>query len=108
MTQLRSGGLSKESESKLKRGEALSQLLMQPKNRPRSVAEQIFCLIALSRGALDLFSAAQIRKFREEIVEFVRAQDPKIVEELETTKKMTEENKNRIIECFKKYFEAVG
>jgi F-type H+-transporting ATPase subunit alpha len=108
MTQLRSGGLSKESEAKLKRGEALSQLLMQPKNRPRPVVEQIFCLIALSRGALDVLSAPQIRKFRDEIVEFVRQQNPAILEELESTQKMTEDNKNRIIECLKKYFEVAG
>src|SRR3989338_8350178 len=97
MTQLRSGGISKESEGKLKRGEALSQLLSQPKNKPISVVEQIFSLIALSKGALDGLSPAQIKKFRFEILDFVKALDPKIIEELESTKKLNETNKEKII-----------
>ena len=60
MTQLRSGGLSKDSEQRLKRGEALSHLLTQYKNRPISVPEQVFCLIALSNGLLDGLSDSQV------------------------------------------------
>ncbi|OGW83903.1 MAG: F0F1 ATP synthase subunit alpha [Omnitrophica bacterium RIFCSPHIGHO2_02_FULL_51_18] len=106
MTQLRSGGISKESEGKLKRGEALSQLLSQPKNKPISVAEQIFSLVALSKGALDGLPPAQIKKFRFEILDFIKGMNPKILEEIESTKKLTEANREKIIACLKKYFET--
>jgi F-type H+-transporting ATPase subunit alpha len=107
MTQLRSGSLSKDSEAKLRRGEALSQLLQQPKNRPISVVEQVICLIALGKGTLDSLSAPQIRKFRVEILDFVKKADPAVVQEMETTQKLTDANKQKILDCLKKYFEAL-
>ncbi|HTL70818.1 MAG TPA: F0F1 ATP synthase subunit alpha [Candidatus Eisenbacteria bacterium] len=106
MTQLRSGGLSKDAEQKLKRGEALSQLLQQNKNRPISVPEQIFCLIALSKGVLDALPASQIRKFRADILDFAMKTDAKAIEELSESKKMTDEMKAKLTEILQRYFEA--
>jgi F-type H+-transporting ATPase subunit alpha len=108
MTQLRSGGLSKEAEGKLKRGEALSQLLMQYKNRPLPVAEQIFCLIALTKGVLDALTPSQIKKFRQEILGFARKQEPEAIAELESTQKMTDAIKEKMIDVLKKYFMSVA
>lgn len=106
MTQLRSGGISKESEGRLKRGEALSQLLMQNKNKPISIVEQIFCLIALTRGVLDSLPASQIKKFRASILSFAMATDAAAVAELETSKKLTDANKEKLLDILKKYFAA--
>ncbi|MEI6631871.1 MAG: F0F1 ATP synthase subunit alpha, partial [bacterium] len=50
MTQLRTTGLSKEAESRLKRGEAINQLIIQDKNKPVALEEQIVYLYALSLG----------------------------------------------------------
>jgi len=106
MSQLRSGGLSKDAEAKMKRGEALSQLLMQNKNLPISVPEQIFCLIALSKGVLDAIPASAIRKFRNEILAFAIKRDPKTIEELTATQKMTDQAKQKMTEILQGYFEA--
>ena len=107
MTQLRSGGLSKDSEQRLKRGEALSHLLTQYKNRPISVPEQIFCLIALSGGFLDGVPGETVKKFRAEILAFVRKQEPQTLDELESTKKINDAGKEKFLACIKKYFETV-
>jgi len=106
MTQLRSGGLSKDAEQKLKRGEALSTLLAQNKNRPWSIVEQIFCLIALTKGVLDPLPVAKIRKFRQEIYEFAKTQMPDALKELEASQKLPDATKDKMIETIKKYFEA--
>jgi len=106
MTQLRSGGLSKDSEARLKRGEALTQLLMQAKNKPISVVEQIFFLIALSKGTLDALPASGVRKFKQEILTFAVKTVPAAVEELQKTKAMTDAIHEKIIECLRKYFET--
>lgn len=106
MMQLRSGGVSKESEAKMKRGEALSQLLVQPKNRPIAVIEQILSLIALSKGVLDGLTSIQIKKFRQEILEFARHLDGAAVKEVEETKKLSENTKERFTAILKKYFET--
>ncbi len=47
MTQLRTTGLSKEAELRLKRGEAINQLIVQDKNKPVALEEQIIYLFAL-------------------------------------------------------------
>ena len=104
MTQLKSGGVSKEAEARIKRGEALTQLLMQAKNRPIPMIAQIFFLIALSKGVLDALSPSDIRKFKDAIYDFVKADDPKAFEELESTRKITDPLKERFIECFRRYF----
>jgi F-type H+-transporting ATPase subunit alpha len=108
MTQLRAGGLSKESEAKLKRGEALSQLLMQAKNQPISVIEQIFSLIALSNGLLDGLPPAKIRQFRKEIMEFARSSVGPVVSEVESTKKLSDENRRKMLECVQSYLAPAG
>lgn len=107
MTQLRSGGLSKESEAKLKRGEALSQLLVQYKNCPIPVPQQIFCLIALSKGVLDALTPSQIKKFRQEILQYAKKAEPEAMAELESTKKLSDAVKEKMVGVLKSYFTQV-
>lgn len=107
MTQLRSGGLSKDAEARLRRGEALTQLLMQYKNKPAPIPEQVFYLMALNKGLLDALSASQARRFKDEFYTFVLKTSPEIIAEIEKTKKLPEELKNGILECMKKYFETL-
>ena len=104
MTQLRSGGLSKDSEQRLKRGEALSYLLTQYKNSPISVPEQVFCLIALSSGLLDGLSAEAVKKYRSEILEFVGVEEGPALEELNKTKKLAPGAKEKFLAVIQKYF----
>jgi F-type H+-transporting ATPase subunit alpha len=106
MTLLKSGNVSKDSDQRLKRGEALTQILMQYKHKPIPVADQIFYLIALGKGALDVLAISQIKKFKEDFPKFARANDPEMVKELEATKKMTPEIKDKIIACLNQYFQS--
>jgi F-type H+-transporting ATPase subunit alpha len=76
MTQLRTSGLSQEAEDRLKRGEAISQLITQDKNRPVSIEEQIIYLYALNHGLLDNLSTAQVRQFRLEILDYFQRAKP--------------------------------
>ncbi|MBU1871418.1 MAG: F0F1 ATP synthase subunit alpha, partial [Candidatus Omnitrophica bacterium] len=68
MTQLRTTGLSKEAEDKLKRGQAITQLLIQDKSKPLSMETEIVLLFALSLGVLDNLSASDMRKFKDEFI----------------------------------------
>ena len=104
MTQLRSGGLSKDSEQRLKRGEALSHLLTQYKNCPISVPEQVFCLIALSNGLLDGLSGDAVKKYRAEILEFMKVEEGEVLADLMGTKKLAAGSKEKFLEAIKKYF----
>lgn len=104
MTQLRTTGLSKEAEARLRRGEAINQLIIQDKNHPVALEEQIIFLQALNKGALDTLSSVQIRQFREEILEFINARHPELFPEVRRTKDMTEEQKTLLDESLQAYF----
>ncbi len=103
MTQLRTTGLSKEAEARLKRGEAINQLITQDKNRPVPLEEQIVYLYALSKGVLDSLSIAQIKQFRQEILAFVTQRFPEYVDSVRTTRELTTEQKQRLEETLKEY-----
>ena len=91
MTQLRTAGLSKEAEDRLRRGEAISQLITQDKNRPVSIEEQIIYLYSLSRGLLDNLSTGQIRQFRLNILAYVAQTKPEFCTKIRQTKDLSED-----------------
>lgn len=105
MTQLRATGLSKEAEARLKHGEAISQIIVQDKNHPVSVEEQIIYLYALSRRLLDNLSSGQIKKFKGEFFLFIQKQYPDFVAQVRASQALSEENKQKLEECLKKYFQ---
>jgi len=105
MTQLRATGLSKEAEQMLKRGEAITQLLIQDKNRPVPMECEVAYLYALSLGVLDDLSTSEIRKFKEEFPEKVKEWDPALLPLILETKEFTEANIERMRRCLQRYFE---
>lgn len=96
MTQLRTTGLSKEAQDRLKRGEAINQLIIQDKNKPVSMEEQIVYLFTLNKGILDNLSIGQIAKFKKEIMPFMEKTYPGFSEELRQTQALSEELKQKI------------
>lgn len=104
MTQLRTTGLSKEAEARIKRGEAINQLIIQDKNNPVSLEEQIIYLYALNQGMLDALSVAQIRTFKEEIGPFIEKQHKGFFNDLREGKKMTDDIKGKLTSSLKDYF----
>ena len=108
MTQLRTTGLSKEAEARLRRGEAINQLIVQYKNEPVSIEEQIVFLYALNKGILDNLSSVQIKQFRKEILAFVNKRHGEFFADVRRDKDMSDPQKQQLEECLKDYFkEAV-
>ena len=104
MTQLRTTGLSKEAEARLKRGEAINQLIIQDKNAPVSIEAQIVYLYALSKGILDTLSAAQIKQFKQDIFPFIKKRYPEFFPELRDKQELTDEHKVRLAAYLEEYF----
>ncbi len=103
MTQLRATGISKEAEKKLKRGEAINQLIVQDKNKPIPMEEQIIYLYALNLGMLDELSANQVKQFRQDILLFVNKTYPEFCAKIRVKKELTEEFKKGLKACMEKY-----
>lgn len=93
MTQLRTAGLSKEAEERLRRGAAISQLITQDKNRPVSIEEQIIYLYSLNGGLLDNLSTAQIRLFRLNILAYFQQKKPEFCAKIRQGKVLGEDLK---------------
>lgn len=104
MTQLRTTGLSKEAEARLRRGEVINQLIIQNKNEPVPLEAQIVYLYALQKGILDTLSVIQVRQFKEGIVRFIKERYSGIFREIREKQDLTEELKKQLDTCLEEYF----
>ncbi len=107
MTQLRTTGLSKEAEERMKRGQAITQLLIQDKNKPLPMEAEIMYLFALSMGLLDTLSATDVRKFKDTFVVLVRKEFPDLFKEIRTTMILNDISIEMLYEALNHYFAAV-
>jgi len=107
MTQLRTTGLSKDAEAKLRRGEAINQLIIQDKNKPVSMEEQIIYLAALNWGILDNLSTGQLRQFKIESLSFVKKRCPELASELRETQQLSDELKKKLEVSLQEYIKEI-
>ncbi|MFA5118415.1 MAG: F0F1 ATP synthase subunit alpha [Candidatus Omnitrophota bacterium] len=107
MTQLRTTGLSKEAEDRMKRGQAITQLLIQDKNKPIEMESEVMFLFALSMGVLDTLSPADIQKFKNEFVGLVEKEFPNLFKEIRTTMIINDASIEMLYEAMNHYFAVV-
>jgi len=107
MTQLRTTGLSKEAEEKLKRGQAITQLLIQDKNKPIPMEAEIILLFALSIGVLDSLSISDLKKFKEEFINKAREWYPDLFSELRNKQILDDSSIAKLYEGLGWYFQTV-
>ena len=106
MSQIRATGLSKEAEARLKRGAAMTQVLIQDKNKPLPIEQQIMILYALNKGLFDPLSSEEIQKFKEDFYASVLNADPELVRLLRESKSLTPAIKEKLDQKLQQYFEA--
>ena len=106
MTQLRTSGLSKEAEDRMRRGKTITQLLIQDKNKPLSMESEIIFLFALSIGILDNLSPQDIRKFKDEFVPKVQSWYPDLIPEMRNAKVLNDTTIEKLYEALGKAFQT--
>ena len=104
MTQLRTN-LSSEAAARLKRGETITALLVQDKNQPAAMEDQVLQLYALRSGMLDEFSLEQIRRFKREFGPAIRKWFPELVADIRKQRRITGELKRLMDEALKRYLQ---
>lgn len=107
MTQLRAAGLTKETEKRLKHGQAVTELLIQPKNSPISIEIQVLYLYALKRGILDYLSQAELKRFKQEFPTYVSNWYPGLLGDIRSAQNLSDTNKKRLDECLKRYIQKL-
>jgi F-type H+-transporting ATPase subunit alpha len=107
MTQLRTTGLSKEAEDRMKRGQAITQLLIQDKNKPIPMEAEVMYLFALSMGVLDTLSPQDLKKFKDEFVILVNKEFPDLFKEIRNSLVLNDTSIEMLYEALNHYFAAV-
>ncbi|RKY33752.1 MAG: hypothetical protein DRP68_01400 [Candidatus Omnitrophota bacterium] len=104
MTQLRAATLSKEAIASLKRGQAITEILIQPKNKPLPMEEGVVFLYAISIGVLDELSVSQIKKFKEKFISRLREWYPDFLSKLRERKVLTDDCIEILYMALDRYF----
>ena len=106
MTRLRTTGLSKEAQERLQRGKVITQLIIQGKNKPVAMEEQIIYLYTLKLKLLDDLSLEGVKQFKQECFKFIQEQYPDIISELRSSKALSDTIKVKLEEGIKVYIKT--
>jgi F-type H+-transporting ATPase subunit alpha len=99
--------LDKATQDQLTRGSRMTELLKQGRYNPMPVAEQVVAIYAGNEGYLDDLPLCDVVRFRNELLDSVRAKNADILKAIVTEKKLTDEikaNLNAAISAFKQAF----
>ena len=100
--------LDKVSQAQLDRGYRLTELLKQSQNAPMPVEEQVIVIYAGSNGWVDDVAVPEVRRFEAELLEFMRANQPEILESIKSTGALPEESGLKTaLQAFKDTFVAM-
>ncbi|WP_027721827.1 F0F1 ATP synthase subunit alpha [Maridesulfovibrio zosterae] len=101
--------LDKATQQKLNRGARMVELLKQPQYKPMNVMQQVISLYAGTRGYMDEVPVLSVRKFEDDLQEFIANAKPEILEEIKTKQALDADLEGKLkaaLEEFKKGFTA--
>lgn len=107
ITRLRATGLSEDAQARLKKGELITKLIGQDRYQPVPLEGQIIYLFALNLGMLDTLSGSGIKKFKDEIFQFVKDKNPGLIDSVSSTHTLTEDNEEQLGEVLLEFFEQL-
>ncbi|MBC8092051.1 MAG: F0F1 ATP synthase subunit alpha [Pseudonocardia sp.] len=95
--------LDDASARALGRGGRLVELLKQGQYTPQPVEEQVVSIFLGTQGHLDSVPVPDIRRFESEFLDHVRRNEEGILGEIRDSKKMSDENSERLVTTVKKF-----
>ena len=90
--------LDVSTQKLLNRGSKLTELLKQNQYSPLTVAEQVVSIFTGVSGYLDDIELNKIKKFEADLLEKVRSDYSEILDNINTTGKLEDEIKNKLVE----------
>jgi F-type H+-transporting ATPase subunit alpha len=91
-------GVSKDVETRLKRGRVLEEILKQDANMPVSMEDQILTLYGFQNGLLKDAEPSEVRQILEEFIKSAHASRPDLFVELSKEQKLTDRVKEGLNE----------
>ena len=94
-----SSDLDEATKAQLAHGRALMNLLKQPLNHPLSMAAQVILLVSANAHVFSDLEEKQIKRFRDDLLSFFAGEHSEIISAIESSKDLSDEVKNAIIEA---------
>jgi len=88
--------LDASTQRTLNRGAQLTELLKQKQYVPMAIEEQVCVIFAGVRGFLDKMVTSEILKFEEKFLAHLRANHPKILEDIKKTGELSKQNDSEL------------
>jgi F-type H+-transporting ATPase subunit alpha len=88
--------LDASTQRLLARGERLTELLKQPQFSPLAVEEQVCVIYAGTRGYLDKFPAASVRRFESEFLGALHSKHKKLLDGIRKEKALSQDLENEL------------
>lgn len=98
-----SSDLDDATKEQLAYGKGLMELLKQPLGHPLSLSEQVLTLVLATNKVMLDVEVNKIKQFQKEILEFFQTEHIEIVNEIEETKQLSDELKEKILEAAGEY-----
>jgi F-type H+-transporting ATPase subunit alpha len=99
--------LDRVSQAQLDRGYRLTELLKQPQNQPVPVEEQVIVIYAGTKGWTDDVPVSEVQRYGTELIEFLKANHPKVLDTIRDTKALPEEAEiDKALSAFKESFDT--
>jgi F-type H+-transporting ATPase subunit alpha len=100
--------LDPATQRRLERGRRLTEILKQPQYDPVPLAEQVIIIYAGTHGYASDVSVEEMREYEENLLTFVGANYPAIVDEIAAEKVLTEETEEVLQEALEEFNATSG
>ena len=104
MTQLRTSDLSADAEQRLRRGRAITQLLIQDKNDPVTMEREVCEMYAFIRGMLDNLNEEEINNFKNEFYARILEWFPELPPMIRESQVLMDEGIMKLEETIARFF----
>jgi len=91
--------LDKSTQDQLERGKRLTEILKQPQYQPMEVEKQVFIIWIVTNGLADDVAVEDLKRFEEEIMKFVEASHPAVVNTIRDKKNIDDDLKTAMKEA---------
>ncbi|MEM9512424.1 MAG: F0F1 ATP synthase subunit alpha, partial [Cyanobacteria bacterium P01_E01_bin.48] len=98
--------LDEATQNQLARGKRLQQILKQPQYSPLSVAEQVACIYAGTKGLLDEIPVDKVVDFKQGLVAYLGTNKPEYEATIRSEKKLTDEATKLLEDAIAEYKQA--
>lgn len=98
-----SSDLDKTTKDLLDHGDRIVELLKQPLSKPLALHEQVILLVVANNRLMLDVPVKEIKTFRRDLLDFIRAKYSNIIEEIDTKKELNEELIGQIVNAAKEF-----